>query len=565
MAVIQPLQISFSGGELSPLMEMRHDLAIRETGVASLYNMFAHLQGPAETRYGTRRDTDVTGEYGKLFTFYVDKDTSFEITVTLTELKIHTPGDPGSVQTFVSPWTTLSRLEPLRAFLSPVELKMFLLSPFRPPYWLVYDPSGPSWTFELIPFTAKPAEWLNSSSPSTMTFFQGRAWYAGVPGYPEDFWGSRPGSDTVSYFIDMTLGANPDDAIQYSMEKKGLIEWLESADTLLIGTESGEYVGTSDGGIIVPGDIQVKQQSSNGSASIQARRVGNNVLYASPDKRKIRTMSFEWTKDAWLSLEMTFAAEHITETRPLQKIVFAQSPHNLMWAVTETGGLLGATYDPVSQAAGFHFHESADPIIDVSIRRYQGTDELWMLVLRSGLLSLEKYDPAAKMDSFVEFVFDPPESLLTGLTHLAGRTCQVIADGAVHPDVVVTGGGEAQLEKEVSSAFIGLGYSSIMIPLSRDDGMSLEGFSRGSARPAKKRWVKIWARIINSWKPKIDGVRPPERGATSVMGLIEPPATEDVQITQRGWDKEGVVTIEQDLPLRTVIAGFFGELDQELA
>ena len=86
---------------------------------------------------------------------------------------------------------------------------------------------------------------------------------------------------------------------------------------------------------------------------------------------------------------------------------------------------------------------------------------------------------------------------------------------------------------------------------------------KGSALPATKRWVKLYARILDSWKPIINGRRPPERGGSSTMNVIEPAITENVKIVNLGWAEDPVITIEQDLPLKTIVVGIYGESDQE--
>ncbi len=56
-------------------------------------------------------------------------------------------------------------------------------------------------------------------------------------------------------------------------------------------------------------------------------------------------------------------------------------------------------------------------------------------------------------------VYDEVTSI-GGLDHLAGETVKVLANGSVHPDVVVTGGGGITLDNPASIVHVGLGYRS---------------------------------------------------------------------------------------------------------
>jgi hypothetical protein len=66
-------------------------------------------------------------------------------------------------------------------------------------------------------------------------------------------------------------------------------------------------------------------------------------------------------------------------------------------------------------------------------------------------------------------------SLFSGLGHLEGRTVKVLADGALHPERVVTGGA-ITLDHAASKVLVGLGYTS------RLKTLRLEGGAMGTAQ-----------------------------------------------------------------------------------
>ena len=84
-------------------------------------------------------------------------------------------------------------------------------------------------------------------------------------------------------------------------------------------------------------------------------------------------------------------------------------------------------------------------------------------------------------------------STLTGLYHLAGQTVSVLADGAAHPDVVVSATGTVTLNRTASVAHVGYSYNS--------DGQSLRpeaGASQGTAQGKTMRSHRVFFRLYDT-------------------------------------------------------------------
>jgi hypothetical protein len=191
-------------------------------------------------------------------------------------------------------------------------------------------------------------------------------------------------------------------------------------------------------------------------------------------------------------------------------------------------------------------------------------DEIWILVDRSGgtgTLTLEKsvVGENVKLDSYLTLFSGNGPIDEWSAPHLAGKLCQVLADGAVHPDVTPEVGGAFTTQEPASKVQIGLQIYSEMRTMSLGNQVQYVGTSR----PMSKRWTKLYARITSSWKPLINGKRPPTRHPPTPMGEMEPARTETVKVADLGWDIDGRVTIVQDLPVPTEVAGYFGELNRE--
>jgi hypothetical protein len=215
------------------------------------------------------------------------------------------------------------------------------------------------------------------------------------------------------------------------------------------------------------------------------------------------------------------------------------------------------TYDPSQEVVGWHRHTTDGEYKSLAVISEDGPDQYWFVVKRTinGAVKqfVERYTPDFFMDSMISYSGSSTSSV-TGLSHLEGKTVQITADGAVHPDLVVTSGA-LTLNYAATSIKVGLKYVSKLTP-TRPGANAGSGTTLGKM----KRWNEIFVRLDNSAIPKINGQRPPVRSPGTNYGNEEPTATEDINIKNLGYDRDGRITIEQDLPLACHIISLFGTL-----
>lgn len=428
-----------------------------------------------------------------------------------------------------------------------------------PPYKLTYDKATDAFTWLIVTFTSKPAQWTGTNYPSCGDFFEGRLWLGGTRLQPQTFWASKSGVPE-----NFTLGTLADDAMVFTMAKYGKLRWMVGFKNLLIGTDNGEHIVTSEGGVITPSDIQVSQQSSYGSAPVQPVLVGDQVFYVSADGRKLRAIQYEWQADNWLSRDLTFNSEHITKPG-IRHVAWHQNPNNLFHCVLGDGTLATLTYERSNNIWGWTRLElgGGGKIKDIASGSAQGSDYVNLGVqYDEGFLNFETQTPIGNtysLDSWVSRSPTVPGGLtVSGLDHLEGKTVGVLVDGAVHPDATVSSG-QITLQYTGTLIVVGLKYVVKLTTLPTDFGSVA-----GSGAAWNKRWNKIYVRLLTSAKPLVNGVRAPERHPSTPMDTPEPAATEDFQVTNLGYSRFEQITVEQDLPLPISIIGLYGELGQEI-
>lgn len=469
---------------------------------------------------------------------------------------------------FDTPWPC-DALRELYFVPAPGGKAVYVLHRKYQPQKLTYDIGTNS--FQLVPVTFKdpdsldplwiaPPEWTGGNWPGVGAVFQGRLWLMSTDEELEWMWGSQSG-EYEKFFIKDPANVAADDAIMaLPMEHFGGIQWALGTKNLVVGTVNGEYIITGSDGLIRPTDVQILRQSAYGSARVQPQQINDQIMYVSADRRKVRAMAYTDSASNWVSNDLLFLSEHLSLPR-IVDVAWAQNPDNILWCSLANGDLLSCTYERNNDIIGWAHHDTQGSFVDVAVGEVFGLSVINLIAQRQpNVFNLETLPPpglGTPLDSSVRKNDDVPFDTVEGLEHLEGLTCQVVANGAVHPPVVVTGG-IAQLKKEYTDVYVGLGFDKEFITLPLD-----KGSRTGSGASHMKRWARVYIRLLDSAKPVINGNRPPTRKPATPMDTPELPRTEDVSVATLGWDTGAIIHVKQDLPLDLTVLALFGSLGQE--
>jgi hypothetical protein len=149
---------------------------------------------------------------------------------------------------------------------------------------------------------------------------------------------------------------------------------------------------------------------------------------------------------------------------------------------------------------------------------------------------------------------------ISGLDHLEGQTVSILANGATHPDKVVSSG-SVTLDRSVTKAHIGLPYDSIL------QTMRIEaGGTEGTAQAKNKRISDLDIRVLNSVGVEIGPSEDdldliPFRKSSMAMDQPVPLYTGDKFIEfPGGYNNDGFVVVKQDQPLPLTILSIYPRL-----
>lgn len=439
---------------------------------------------------------------------------------------------------------------------------MYITSGSYPVQSFVHNGGG-SFTISNAVFISPPTEWTGSNHPRSLSFFQGRLFFGGTGTTPSTFWGSKSGD-----YLNFTLGTLADDAIKYTIAKRGAIRWILGAKNLLIGTENGEFVVSAPAGsqeLITPDNINLEPQSSYGSIAAQPTVIGNLVLYYAADGKKLYSMGYRFEESGWVSADLAFIAEHITQNRVVRQ-AHVQSPDSIIWAIDTTGKLIGCSYDRPNNVIGWHGH----PVAQISFTslasvRFLGTDLLWATwrvtrgvdtLTQVGVMNTTK--PGLYLDAAKRVTVGVATNTFSGFQHLAGLTVGVLADGGTHPDVVVSAGGVITLTRTALSCLAGMKSTARLTTLPFEPGVTPQG-----SQTSMFRFNQAYVRVTDSAIPLINGKRGAERHPLTPMDTPETPRSGKLFVVTLGYSDEAEIDVQEPQPLPLTVAGIYGDLAVE--
>lgn len=428
-------------------------------------------------------------------------------------------------------------------------------------------------------------EWRAGKYPTHVTFFRERLTFARAS--DQRLWFSVAGDfENFSERDDGGL-VTPDMSatIDISTDQANRIQWLAPADALIVGTESAEFVvreiTTND--VFGPGNIKATPQTYNGSSSVTPIRIGTATFFVQGSGRKVRELSYSIERDGLASIDMTRLHPRIVpRANRIIQMAYQQEPHSIIWAVRDDGALIAFTYNREEEVFGWHRHPigGSGKVVSVQVipNAAGGDDEVWLGVERktvgSGLTRryIEKLQPdwdsslaiddAFYVDSGVVYSGAPADEIL-GLDHLNTFTVNILADGAVHPPLVVTGG-KITLNDNYSKVAIGLPYTAKLATKRIEAGANL-----GTAQGRTKRLSRVHVRLLDT----LGGKMGPNdttletilfRKGSDPMDAPPPVFSGDKEVVWRGgYEKEGRMWYVNDQPLPATIVALMPEMETD--
>jgi hypothetical protein len=401
--------------------------------------------------------------------------------------------------------------------------------------------------------------------PGAASYFEQRRCFAGSINYPQNFWGTKSGTETnLSYSIPVR-----DDnrvAFRIAAREASAIRHIVPAQSMILLTPTCEYRVNPQGDVLTPSSVQVKPQSYIGCNNVTPVVVGNYILFAQSRGGRIREMSYSWQVAGYQTNDISLLAPHLFDYNNIVDMAYSRAPFPILWCVSSNGTLLGMTYVPEQQVAAWHHHdttngtfEAACTITEVPAGQVASEDMLYVIVNRTIGGQTKRYVERMHTRYFATaadaFFVDcgatysgASTTTITGLTWLEGQTVSILADGAVQPQQVVTGGA-ISLAQAASKVQVGLPITADLqtIPLA----LQIDN-AAGYGKP--KNINKVWMRVYRSSGifagPSFDDLREVKERTTEPYG--SPPGLKSGEVSvvvSPTWQADGSLCVRQSDPL----------------
>ena len=165
---------------------------------------------------------------------------------------------------------------------------------------------------------------------------------------------------------------------------------------------------------------------------------------------------------------------------------------------------------------------------------------------------LDKDLPASLRNTPIT-TYEVARNVISGITWLEGKTVSILADGAVHPQKVVSSG-SITLDRAASVVHVGLPYESDLqsLPLA----LQAEAFGQGRVKNLNHVWVRVLESSGIFAGPSADKLVEAKQRTTEPYGSPPNLKTEDIKIMLTPtWQDNGQLFVRQSDPLPLTIVG----------
>ncbi len=370
--------------------------------------------------------------------------------------------------------------------------------------------------------------------PQAIALWESRLIFAGNTSQPNTLWLST--IDDFNNFNQTTL----DDAamtVTIGSGRLDEIRWIVPQRALIIGTAGSEWAleAESDNKPVTPSSFSLQRKTTYGSTSkVQGVLVNSAILFVMRQGRKVREFVFNFDSQDYVAPDLTVLAEHITEGGIIGS-AYQQQPDNNLLSIRADGTMIPMTYERDQDVTGWQrwtndeftfesvailprdndedaVYVSCKLTVDGNTKRYIGImdNREWGTNIATEWNGSDFYTATT--------LTDIGDDTITGLTYLEGKTVDIVRDGMVDPQQVVTGG-QITVSKPFSPPITVSGTSTSA------DGV----YSQGIDEAGKVSYVKdgYWIK----WDGATDWLITETVGSTTLFSVTD----SDTNPPETGW------------------------------
>lgn len=394
--------------------------------------------------------------------------------------------------------------------------------------------------------------------PAAVAYFEQRRVFAGSVDEPQTTWLTRSGSD--SNMAD-SFPLRDDDPMELRIAslQSHQIRHVVPLDDLVLLTGSAiwrVYSVTSDA--LTPTTAKWRPISYVGASNVAPIVTPDGVLFEESNSGHLIELRYGLEDQQVYDVQdASLLAAHLFDDFSLRDLSFSSGPLRTCWAVRSDGKLLGLTYIPKQQVIAWHQHDTDGAFESVATVHEETEDGTYFVVQRSVNGRTVRYierlraRATALVDSFFvdagKTYNGSATTVITNAYHLEGRTVNVLADGAVHAQQVVSGG-QITLSSPASVVHIGIPITAQLQTLPLD--YESDGIGLGEERNVTAMHLRVRSSSSVFGGSAFDKLHEVKQRTSEPYG--SPPAMHTGVVTVKTsgpWNTEGQVCVQQLLPL----------------
>jgi hypothetical protein len=406
--------------------------------------------------------------------------------------------------------------------------------------------------------------------PAAVTYFEQRRCFAGTLNKPQNFWATRSGTESN---LQYAIPTRDDDSLQFKIaaRQNQTIRHLVPMQDLLVFTASAEWrIRSSDGGPLTPTNFSVKPQSYVGANNVTPLAFNTTVVFFANRGGHVREMGYSNEAGGWITGDLSLRTPHRFDGYSILDAAVSKAPYPIAWLVSSAGNLLSLTYVPEQNVGAWASHDTDGTFESVCCVAEGAEDVLYAVVNRTIGGVTKRYIErmatrrfATQADAF--FVdaglsySGASTSTLAGLDHLEGKTVAILADGAVRPTAVVTGG-QITLDAPCTKAQVGLPITADLqlLPMA----VEAQAFGQGRTKNVNRVWMRVYQSLGIRAGPSLTRLTEYAARTTEVFGSPPNLQTKECEIVlDPEWTDGGQVYVRQSDPLPLTLVSMILEAE----
>lgn len=411
--------------------------------------------------------------------------------------------------------------------------------------------------------------------PGAVGYFEQRRCFAGTQQRPRMIWMTRPGTESNFTY---TLPSQDDNRIKFNVaaQEAGRINHLIPLTQLIVTTPSTELrVQSVNSDALTPTSFSVKPQAYVGASAVHPQVFNSVMLYVAERGSHIRELGYSNQVSGFTTGDLSVRATHLFDNDKVMDIALAKAPDQILWAVTRSGNLLGMTYMPDQNVAGWHRHDTDGVFESICVVPENDEDILYAVVQRiikgkavRYIERMHEREPVPVEDSFfvdcgIVKEYDTATSSITGLLPLAGKEVSILADGGVLPNQTVSETGTLELPVTAYKVIVGIPYMSdlqtLPVAYQTQDG----AYGRGHMKDINKVWLRVYRSSGVLAGPSFESLTEHKSRQSEKYGEVPEFVSDEIEIAVTPkWQRSGQLAIRQTYPLPLVVVGITADYAQ---